>query len=77
MSTAKPTGDKDWEARNDAHTLKEATAIHGDKDRLAKATKALAQLEKEAQEALDAIQKARDMPGKMYPTMKDTDKDGK
>jgi hypothetical protein len=69
--------DKDWDARGDAHTLKEATAIQGDKERLAKATKALAQLEKEAQEALDAIQKAKDLPGKMYPTMKDTDKDGK
>jgi hypothetical protein len=77
MSIKEPKTDDEWQARGDAHTLKEATAIHGDKDRLAKATKALAQLEKEAQEALDAIQKAKDLPGKMYPTMKDTDGDGK
>jgi hypothetical protein len=77
MSIAQPKTDDEWNARQDAHTLKEATAIQGDKDRLAKATKALAQLEKEAQEALDAIQKVRDLPSKMYPSMKDTDKDGK
>ncbi len=72
MSIAKPKTDDDWEARQDAHTLKEASAIHGDKDRLAKATKALEQLEKEAKEALDAIAAAKTLPDRMYPSMKDT-----
>lgn len=78
MSIAEPQTDDEYQARSDAHTLREATAIHGDKGRLAKATKALEQLEKEAQEALESIQSAKDMGDKLYPTMKkDTDKDGK
>ena len=76
MSLAKPKTDEDYQARGDAHTLREATEIHGDPERLKKAQKALEQIEKEAQEALAAIQRAKDLPGKMYPSM-DTDKDGK
>ncbi len=77
MSIAKPKTDEDFQAHQDAHTLRSATEIHGDPERLAKAQKALEQIEKETREALTAIQRAKDLPDKMYPTMKDTDKDGK
>lgn len=77
MSIAQPANEKDWQAHEDGHTLRRAAEIHGDPERLKKAQKALEQIEKETRAALDAIQHAKDLPGKMYPTMKDTDKDGK
>jgi hypothetical protein len=78
VSIAKPKTDKDYEARSDAHTLKEAAAIHADPARSGAAVKALEQIEKEAQGALDAIKNAKPLAEKMYPSMKkDTDKDGK
>ncbi len=70
MSIAQPKTDAEWNARGDAHTLKEATAIHGDPKRLAAAQKALKQIEKEAEEALAAIQAAKGFPDKLYPSMK-------
>ncbi len=77
MSIEQPKTNEEYQARSDAHTLKDATAIHGDPKRLKKAQAALEQIEKEAQEALDAIQSAKSVTDKMYPSMKDTDKDGK
>jgi hypothetical protein len=78
MSMAEPKTDDEWQARDDGHTLRRAAEITKDKDRLAKAQKALVQIEKEAQDELAAIQDAKELPGKLYPTMaKDTDKDGK
>ena len=77
MSVAEPKTDEEYQARHDAHTLKDATAIHGDPKRLKKAQAALEQIEKEAQEALANIQSTKNMADKMYPSMKDTDKDGK
>ena len=59
MSIEQPKTDEEYQARSDAHTLKDATAIHGDPKRLKKAQTALEQIEKEAQEALDAIQSAK------------------
>lgn len=70
MSLAQPKTDKEYEARNDAHTLKEASAINQDPKRLAAATKALKQIEKEAEDALKAIQNAGTLVDKLYPSMK-------
>lgn len=51
-AVAAPDVDKDWQARSDLGTLKEADAIASDKERLARATK-------EAEKEMAALKKVK------------------
>jgi len=66
-----PKTDKEWQAHDDAHSLRRAAEVHGDPERLKAAQKALEQIEKETQAALEAIQRAKELPDKMYPKMEE------
>ncbi len=77
MSTAAPKTDKEWEAHHDAHTLAEAQEIMKDEKRLKAATAAAEKIAKELHETAERMKGTGDLAGKMYPKMKDTDKDGK
>jgi hypothetical protein len=72
-----PMTDKEWEAHEDAHSLRRAAEVSSDPKRLKKAQAALVEIEKAAEDALKAIQAAKGFPDKMYPSMPDADKDGK
>ncbi|MGO9375653.1 MAG: hypothetical protein ACLQBD_26685 [Syntrophobacteraceae bacterium] len=71
--------DKDWEAESDAHTLARAKEIMADEKRLKAAIAAAKRLADELEKEHKHIKEVGggDLTAKMYPKMKDTDKDGK
>jgi hypothetical protein len=54
---------KDWQAEEDAWTLKRAREIEGNPDRMSKAVGVLDQM------ALDAQKEAKEVKDKLYPSM--------
>jgi len=70
--------DKDWAARDDAHTLGRAKEIMADEKRLTAASKAAKDIADELAEETEHMKgvASGNLIDKMYPTMPDTDKDG-
>lgn len=60
-----PKTEEDWEARNDARALIEASKIRGDGSKFRRALKALAEIEKEAETTLAEARAVRNLKERM------------